>query len=205
MSATRTPPEPRALSREELEAAADVLDAVAQNRQLLAALPETERKRFLRAVSKVHNPDARALRRLAKATARQEKVARLKKDDRVLNETGIRALRRRPVFTTPNVFPREAVEPLHCYVCKQKYAVVHHFYDQLCPPCAELNFRKRAELADLRGRVALLTGGRVKIGYQTGLKLLRAGAHLIVTTRFPRNAASRYAEEPDFGEWGHRL
>jgi len=220
MSATRTPPESRAPSREELEAAADVLDAVAQDRRLLAALPDGERKRFLRAVSKVHNPDARTLRRLAKATARQEKIARLKKDDRVLNDTGIRALRRRPVVTTPNVFPpdgfepkdvhgeegaREAIEPVHCYVCKQKYAVVHHFYDQLCPTCAELNFRKRTELADLRGRVALLTGGRVKIGYQTGLKLLRAGAHLIVTTRFPRNAASRYAEEPDFPEWGHRL
>jgi len=220
MSATRTPPESRAPSREELEAAADVLDAVALDRRLLAALPDGERKRFLRAVSKVHNPDARTLRRLAKATARQEKIARLKKDDRVLNDTGIRALRRRPVFTTPNVFPpdgfepkdvhgdeaaRGAIEPLHCYVCKQKYAVVHHFYDQLCPPCAELNFRKRTELADLRGRVALLTGGRVKIGYQTGLKLLRAGAHLVVTTRFPRNAASRYAEEPDFAEWGHRL
>ena len=220
MSATRTPPDPRALSREALEAAADVLDAVAGDRQLLSALPEAERKRFLRAVSRVHNPDARALRRLAKATARAEKIARQKRDDRVLNETGIRALRRRPVVTTPNVFPpdgfeprdvhaddaaREAVEPTHCYVCKQKYSVVHHFYDQLCPPCAELNFRKRTELADLRGRVALLTGGRVKIGYQAGLKLLRAGAALIVTTRFPRNAASRYAAEPDFGEWGHRL
>jgi NAD(P)-dependent dehydrogenase (short-subunit alcohol dehydrogenase family) len=220
MSATRTPPDARALSREELDAAADVLEAVAANRELLQALPEAERKRFLRAVSKVHNPDARALRRLAKATARAQKVARLKRDDTVLNETGIRALRRRPAVTTPNVFPpegfepqdvhadavaREAVEPLHCYVCKQKYAVVHHFYDQLCPSCAELNFRKRTELADLRGRVALLTGGRVKIGYQTGLKLLRAGATLIVTTRFPRNAASRYAAEPDFGEWGHRL
>ena len=220
MSATRTPPDPRALSREELEAAADVLDAVAGNRQLLSALPEAERKRFLRAVSRVHNPDARALRRLAKATARAEKIARQKRDDRVLNETGIRALRRRPVVTTPNVFPpeafapndvhaddaaREAVEPTHCYVCKQKYSVIHQFYDQLCPPCAELNFRKRHELADLRGRVALLTGGRVKIGYQAGLKLLRAGAALIVTTRFPRNAASRYAAEPDFAEWGHRL
>jgi NAD(P)-dependent dehydrogenase (short-subunit alcohol dehydrogenase family) len=144
----------------------------------------------------------------------------LQRDDQVLNETGIRALRRRPVVTTPNVFPpesfdpqdvhaeegaREAVEPTHCYVCKQKYSVIHHFYDQLCPPCAELNFRKRTELADLRGRVALLTGGRVKIGYQAGLKLLRAGAALIVTTRFPRNAASRYAAEPDFGEWGQRL
>ncbi len=92
-----------------------------------------------------------------------------------------------------------------CYVCKESYSQLHHFYDQLCPACAEVNFAARTELADLRGRVALLTGGRVKIGYQAGLKLLRSGAHLIVTTRFPRNAAARYAAEADFGEWGHRL
>jgi NAD(P)-dependent dehydrogenase (short-subunit alcohol dehydrogenase family) len=53
--------------------------------------------------------------------------------------------------------------------------------------------------------VALLTGGRVKIGYQAGLKLLRSGAHLIVTTRFPRDSATRYAQEPDFAAWGDRL
>src|SRR5256885_14550611 len=75
----------------------------------------------------------------------------------------------------------------------------------MCLPCAEFNYRKRTELADLRGRVALLTGGRVKIGYQAGLKLLRCGAHLIVTTRFPRDSAARYAREPDFAEWGDRL
>jgi NAD(P)-dependent dehydrogenase (short-subunit alcohol dehydrogenase family) len=75
----------------------------------------------------------------------------------------------------------------------------------LCPDCAEFNFKKRTELADLRGRVALLTGGRVKIGYQAGLKLLRCGAHVIVTTRFPRNCASRYAHEADFDEWKNRL
>ena len=93
----------------------------------------------------------------------------------------------------------------HCYVCKQKYTVIHHFYDQLCPECAEFNFRKRTEVADLRGRVALLTGGRVKIGYQAGLKLLRCGAHVIVTTRFPRDSAQRYAREPDFADWADRL
>jgi NAD(P)-dependent dehydrogenase (short-subunit alcohol dehydrogenase family) len=92
-----------------------------------------------------------------------------------------------------------------CYVCKQKFTAVHHFYDQLCPECADFNFRKRTELADLRGRVALLTGGRVKIGYQTGIKLLRCGVRLIVTTRFPRDCAARYAREPDFGDWGDRL
>jgi NAD(P)-dependent dehydrogenase (short-subunit alcohol dehydrogenase family) len=93
----------------------------------------------------------------------------------------------------------------NCYVCKLDYARVHHFYDQLCPSCAALNYHKRTELADLRGRTALLTGGRVKIGYQAGIKLLRCGARLLVTTRFPRDAARRYAAEPDFGQWRDRL
>jgi NAD(P)-dependent dehydrogenase (short-subunit alcohol dehydrogenase family) len=128
-------------------------------------------------------------------------------------QTGIRELRRKPVFTTPNYFlpPPESIPEgkaearRHCYVCKAKYSEVHHFYDQLCPACADLNFRKRTELADLRGRVAILTGGRVKIGYQAGLKLLRCGAHLVVTTRFPRDSAQRYAAEPDFAQWRDRL
>ena len=100
---------------------------------------------------------------------------------------------------------REVVEPQNCYICKKDYSKIHHFYDQLCPKCAELNFFKRTETADLRGRVALLTGGRVKIGYQAGIKLLRAGAQLIVCTRFPRDSAMRYAAEPDFKDWGGRL
>ena len=48
-------------------------------------------------------------------------------------------------------------------------------------------------MADLTGTVALLTGRRVKIGYQAGTKLLRCGASLIVVTRFPRDAAARCA------------
>ncbi len=69
----------------------------------------------------------------------------------------------------PEASWREPAERQHCYVCKQKFTWIHHFYDQLCPECAAFNFAKRTELADLRGRVALLTGGRVKIGYQPGL------------------------------------
>ncbi len=140
----------------------------------------------------------------------------MRQDEAVLDETGIRARRRRPVVTTPYALPPR-LEHAHaaaaagpsvdrvCYVCKQPFSQVHDFYDQLCPACATTNFAARTELADLRGRVALLTGGRVKIGYQAGLKLLRSGARLIVTTRFPRNAALRYAQEPDFGDWSERL
>ena len=97
------------------------------------------------------------------------------------------------------------IEPQHCYVCKRPYVEVHPFYDQLCQACGDFNFRKREETADLSGRVALLTGGRVKIGYQAGIKLLRAGARLIVTTRFPRDCAARYAREADFEDWSERL
>ena len=197
------------------------LDAVAADRDLLDRLPAEDRGRLHQAVASVYHPDPVLRRQKMKAAERARNAAQVAREEAVLHETGIRELRRRPVFTTPNYFPpqdfvaddrdtdtpepRESVEPQHCYVCKQKYSLIHHFYDQLCPPCAEFNFIKRTESADLRGRVALLTGGRVKIGYQAGLKLLRAGATLIVTTRFPRDSAARYAEEPDFGDWADRL
>ena len=92
-----------------------------------------------------------------------------------------------------------------CYTCKRRFRELHHFYDLLCPTCAELNWRKRNQVADLSGRVALVTGARVKIGFQCCLKLLRCGAGVIATSRFPRDAADRFAAQPDFGVWRHRL
>ena len=187
------------------------LERIASDRTLLKDLAVSDRHRFHRALATLSEIDPQAKRKRQKAM----KADGVRKAEAVLNDTGIRALRRRPMVTTPNVFP-PSMEPSAtsppqaevervCYVCKQPYSELHHFYDQLCPECAKTNFAARTELADLRGRVALLTGGRVKIGYQAGLKLLRCGAHLIVTTRFPRNSAERYAQEPDFGEWSHRL
>src|SRR3984893_6372673 len=206
---------------ERVRSAADLLESIEANRGLLDQLPAQDRQRLHLAVAQLYNPDPVARRRRQKAAERERSASQTEKVGAVLHETGIRTLRRKPVFTTPNVFPpegfeprdldtdepepRESVEPQHCYVCKQKYSVIHHFYDQMCPTCAEFNFAKRTELADLHGRVALLTGGRVKIGYQAGLKLLRAGARLIVSTRFPCDSAQRYAQEPDFGEWSDRL
>jgi len=205
---------------ERLRAAVELLEKVARNRALLAGLSVAERTRLLQVAGAIYSPDVSERRRLVKAKVRQRKADKLQRDQSKLKETGIRKLRQKPVFTTPNAIPpagfeqkeiegepefREVIEPQNCYICKQDFTTIHHFYDQLCPACAELNFRKRSELADLRGRVALLTGGRVKIGYQAGIKLLRAGAQLIVSTRFPRDSALRYAAEPDFADWGHRL
>src|SRR3954453_10549665 len=92
-----------------------------------------------------------------------------------------------------------------CYMCKERYTVVDAFYHQLCPDCAGVNRAKRDARTDLRGRNALLTGGRAKIGMYIALRLLRDGAHTTVTTRFPNDAVRRFAAMPDSGDWLHRL
>mmetsp|Transcript_14312 Transcript_14312/g.35935 ORF Transcript_14312/g.35935 Transcript_14312/m.35935 type:complete len:731 (-) Transcript_14312:101-2293(-) len=88
-----------------------------------------------------------------------------------------------------------------CYVCKSRFRKLHKFYDQLCPECSDLNWTNRHKVRDLTGKVAVVTGSRVKIGYQTCLKLLRAGCHVIATTRFPNSAVASYRKEPDFNKW----
>ena len=72
-----------------------------------------------------------------------------------------------------------------CYICKQHYTLVDAFYHQLCPECAQFNHSKRDAHTDLRGK--------------------RAGAHTTITTRFPKDAARRFAAMEDSGEWLHRL
>ncbi len=99
----------------------------------------------------------------------------------------------------------ELVEPRKCYVCKAPYRRLHPFYDQLCRACGDENRARRTATVDLRGRVALVTGARVKIGYQAALLLLRAGCAVVACTRFPRDAAARYAREADFAAWKDRL
>jgi NAD(P)-dependent dehydrogenase (short-subunit alcohol dehydrogenase family) len=211
-------PESNSLA-DRLRAAADLLEKIVADRSLLADIPEADRNRFLNAAGRVSRPDALGRRQLLKVVKRKKRAEKVQREETVLAATGIRKLRREPVFiTSPNILPPKSDElltsgepvpetenPRKCYACKKEFSTVHHFYDRLCLTCAEENFAKRTELADLSGRVALLTGGRVKIGYQAGIKLLRAGARLIVTTRFPRDSAARYAREPDFQEWADRL
>jgi NAD(P)-dependent dehydrogenase (short-subunit alcohol dehydrogenase family) len=96
-------------------------------------------------------------------------------------------------------------EPQNCYICKVDYFDLHHHYDTLCPTCADFNWAKRMQTADLAGRSALVTGARVKIGFEAAVMLLRAGASVVVTTRFPGDAARRFSQLQDFEDWQKRL
>ncbi len=92
-----------------------------------------------------------------------------------------------------------------CYVCKALYVQVDAFYHQLCPACAQGHHARRGARCDLTGRRALLTGGRAKIGMYIALRLLRDGAHTTITTRFPADAARRFAAMDDAEDWLDRL
>jgi len=198
---------------EELRKALAVLEAVVSDRAILAQLPEEERTRLLVAAGRTVHPDLQQKRRLVRSLRSAERRRAEARDRAVLAQTGIRSARQADVFIAPPkaleagepAVLREVATPKKCYVCKAEYRLVHSFYDALCPPCAELNYEKRFQTADLRGKVALVTGARVKIGYQAALKLLRAGARVVATTRFPHDAARRYATEPDFPDWQDRL
>ena len=200
----------------------ELLEAITADRGLLVELPDEVRVRLLTAAGQVSKPgraDQQVLWSARRRKRQKERNALRAADQRTLDTTGIRRQRLQLVYSTPlpgsgvsaSLLPLktegslELQEPLDCYICKTPYRQVHFFYDLLCPPCAEFNWQKRLQTADLSGRVALVTGARVKIGYQAAILLLRAGAGVIALTRFPKDAAARYAREPDFERWGNRL
>ncbi|MBI4064555.1 MAG: SDR family oxidoreductase [Elusimicrobia bacterium] len=192
----------------------ELLQAIIKDRSLLIRLPEKDQIDLLIAAGRVSRPSR--LEQLARRRVyRSEERKRIKTEDRqLLAETHIRSLRREAVFVAPakptvNVGPAQDEPtlntPRNCYICKIKFDKLHFFYDAMCGPCADFNYSKRFQTASLKGKTAVITGARLKIGYQASLMMLRAGAKVIATTRFPQDAARRYSREQDFKDWSERL
>jgi NAD(P)-dependent dehydrogenase (short-subunit alcohol dehydrogenase family) len=203
-----------ALDAEEVRRSTELLQRIADDRALLASVPLAARQALLMAAGRASRPESFQEKRLVKALRKARRRRDEGADRQARAETGIRSARESAVFVAPartlpgpaeTAPPRTLKKPKTCYVCKEDFTVLHHFYDALCPPCAELNYAKRFQTASLAGRVGIVTGARVKIGFQTALKMLRAGARVIATTRFPHDAAARYARESDFDDWKNRL
>ena len=214
-------------SKEALLAHVEWLETLAAAEECLLDLDEDTLLRLRQAAGRIALPDRLTRRRLSRARRGNERRRVRDQDDRALEATSNRALKRALAFpTAPKGLeiteeqrallehqarerPKEdrgvLNEPRSCYVCKEPYTKLHHHYDSMCSSCADINWLKRTATADLRGRVALVTGSRVKIGYEIVLFLLRAGARVIATTRFACDAARRYETEPDFAEWRDRL
>jgi NAD(P)-dependent dehydrogenase (short-subunit alcohol dehydrogenase family) len=94
---------------------------------------------------------------------------------------------------------------VRCYVCHERIGTAHKFYTKMCGKCGEVNYEKRFLTRDLKGLVAVVTGARIKIGFEITTKLLRAGARVVATTRFLMDAKLRFQAEPDYKEWKDQL
>lgn len=194
--------------------AAEILEMAVSDRALLAIADDALRVRLMTAAGRFSRPLADEARRERRALARRKREAREAQDRETRATAEIRQVRSRSVYEAPlrQLEPppdsrpeRILAKPKTCYVCKQPFVRLHFFYDALCPDCATLNWQKRFQSADLRGRVVLITGSRVKIGHHVALMCLRAGATVIATTRFPRDSALRFSQLPDFVDWQDRL
>jgi NAD(P)-dependent dehydrogenase (short-subunit alcohol dehydrogenase family) len=202
------------VSDDDLSACVRVLRAIEADRSHLTRFTQDQRRELLTLAGLVAKPERHDLVKMAKAFRRAEREAAKEHDRKALEQAGLRVQRRKEVFTPLWLEPPKPEDlderprlrqERDCYICKQPFAKVHRYYDSMCEPCGDFNYAKREQSADLSGHYALVTGARVKIGYQASLKLLRAGAHVIVTTRFPIDAADRYSKEPDFSEHRGRL
>src|SRR5688572_13519494 len=202
------------ISEDDLSACVRVLRAIEADRSHLTRLTQEQRRELLTLAGLIAKPERHHLVRMAKAFRRAEREAAKEEDRKAIEQAGLRIQRRSPVFTPLWLEPPkpEDIEERprlnkerDCYICKQAFSKVHRYYDSMCEACGEFNYAKREQSADLHGHYAVITGARVKIGYQASLKLLRAGAHVIVTTRFPIDAADRYSTEPDFDSFRARL
>jgi NAD(P)-dependent dehydrogenase (short-subunit alcohol dehydrogenase family) len=206
------------VSPEEIQRLTEVLERIAVDPGFIAHLSKEDWVRFKIAAGRVVYPDKREIERRNKVLRRSRHLAKKNKDRAVRAATEIRTARKESVFVAPapkllGAHEGEDAEdlvgvlqkPRGCYVCKEEFTRLHFFYDSMCPSCARFNYAKRIQTARLDGQVAVITGARLKIGYQAALMLLRAGARVIVTTRFPQDAAIRYAREADYEAWKDRL
>jgi NAD(P)-dependent dehydrogenase (short-subunit alcohol dehydrogenase family) len=178
---------------EQLEICLNVLQQISEEPRLIE-----QHDRLKNLIAKIYHKNRQISRRAKRA------------EDRKLKETTVMLQTQRQqqsVTLSPDSGEnsKQLNQSIRCYICKRNYTQIHFFYHLLCPDCAEHNYQKRSQRTNLTGRVALVTGGRIKIGYQVALRLLRDGARAIMTTRFPYDCAHRFSMEADFEQWRDRL
>lgn len=112
-----------------------------------------------------------------------------------------------PPGPSPSSLPRTPRHTWICYVCHLRSSgPPHRLLPSMCGACGDFNLagsaRSLPRNLDLGGKVAVVTGARVNLGFHTALRLLRCGARVVATSRYPRDAAERYRRERDWEDWG---
>ena len=199
----------------DIDSCISVLDYLLENGEQLTSLSEQQRIALQKAAGQFSRPDRAERKKRNKGVKIEKKETKRINDRKARAAASIRTARTASVFEAPKQIGEGEIKeetkgrilnsPRNCYACNTSFTEVHHFYDAMCKKCGDFNYAKRFQICDLTGQVALITGSRLKIGYHATLMMLRSGATVIATTRFPVDSAIRFAKEEDFSEWGDRL
>ncbi|MFT4736995.1 MAG: NAD(P)-dependent dehydrogenase (short-subunit alcohol dehydrogenase family) [Cyclobacteriaceae bacterium] len=202
------------LTKDQIDQCISILETLNEDTDQIFGIPKDRRIELLMQAGRLSRPQKEEFKQRKRSAKKIAKRKAAERDKHARNHTGIRSAREASIFVAPKMIalqggeskPAEVtVAPRNCYVCKEVFTTLHHFYDTMCESCGDFNYAKRFQTADLTDQVALVTGSRLKIGYHITLMMLRAGATVIATTRFPIDSALRFAKEEDFKMWGHRL
>lgn len=96
-------------------------------------------------------------------------------------------------------------EEMVCYGCNKRTNRTHKNYVYSCLKCGKIFEKYRFLSRDLTDQIALVTGCRAKLGHCITIKLLRAGAVVIGTTRHVKSAIRLYSTYDDFDKWKNRI
>lgn len=201
------------VSPEEIDQCIAILEQLNADTNQMFELPEAQRNALFKASGLLSRPNRDEFQRRRKDAKKAAKRKMIAKDKHARKSTGIRSARESALFVAPKLLAAAAISedtpelesPRNCYVCKTVFTKLHHFYDTMCTECGDLNYAKRFQTTDLKGQVAVITGSRLKIGYHITLMLLRSGATVVATTRFPADSAIRFSKEDDYKQWSDRL
>jgi len=211
---TNIPSNSPPITPEEIDKCIAILGQLVAHTDQIFNIPIEQRTNLIKVTGQFSRPNRDEFSRRKKDAQKANKRKQDKMDRVARKETGIRNAREAHIFTAPKLLQatdlvnkeqQELEIARNCYVCKTSFNKLHHFYDTMCNECGDFNYAKRFQTANVKGQVALITGSRLKIGYHITLMLLRGGATVIATTRFPVDSALRFSKEPDFMDWGHRL
>jgi len=187
----------------------DSIEKTIETLRFLADEPTVanEHPELVSLIVKVYKNARRENRRAVRETAREIDRRKVEQTGRCLAEKVVTTVEpARPLLAAEKAtIGQELIGRRTCYICNEKYSLLDNYYHSLCPECAAINQQWRNVTADMTGRTVLLTGGRIKIGFQVALRLLQCGASVVATTRFPADAARRYWQQPDFSDWQDRL
>lgn len=202
------------LTPAEIELCISILEKLNEDTSQVYELSKEKRKALMIAAGKLSRPDRDEFEQRKKDGKKAAKRKKVEREKHARKNTGIRSAREASIFEAPKMLPPSAIKPedtgelesaRNCYVCKTLYTKLHHFYDSMCTDCGDFNYAKRFQTADLSGQVAVVTGSRLKIGYHICLILLRSGASVVATTRFPVDSALRFSKEDDYMDWCDKL